>query len=101
MISFWTDERVATLKAMWDRGCSQAAIAKELGCSRGAVGGKCIRLGLLRGHKFVPRVKAVKKVVASKSSYNPPPQFRRRSVEPPKNANELYAMLKQAVENTK
>lgn len=45
---FWTDERVATLKQMWDGGYTCSQIASELreGCTRNAVISKVHRLGL-------------------------------------------------------
>ena len=43
----WTDERVETLKRMWNDGQSASQIAKELGgVTRNAVIGKVHRLGL-------------------------------------------------------
>ncbi len=43
----WTDERVETLKTMWNEGKSASQIAKELGgVTRNAVIGKVHRLGL-------------------------------------------------------
>ena len=43
----WTDERVETLKRMWQEGQSASTIAKELGgVTRNAVIGKVHRLGL-------------------------------------------------------
>ncbi|GAD54331.1 MAG: GcrA cell cycle regulator [Limimaricola cinnabarinus] len=43
----WTDERVETLKKMWNEGQSASQIAKELGgVTRNAVIGKVHRLGL-------------------------------------------------------
>ena len=43
----WTDERVETLKKMWNEGQSASRIAKELGgVTRNAVIGKVHRLGL-------------------------------------------------------
>ncbi len=43
----WTDERVETLKRMWQEGQSASQIAKELGgVTRNAVIGKVHRLGL-------------------------------------------------------
>lgn len=46
----WTDERVAHLKEMWDRGMSAGQCAKELGdgLSRNAVIGKVHRMGWQR-----------------------------------------------------
>ena len=43
----WTDERIATLKRMWEGGSTASQIADELGgVSRNAVIGKAHRLGL-------------------------------------------------------
>ena len=43
----WTDERIATLKKMWEGGSTASQIADELGgVSRNAVIGKANRLGL-------------------------------------------------------
>jgi GcrA cell cycle regulator len=43
----WTDERIETLKRMWNEGQSASQIAKELGgVTRNAVIGKVHRLGL-------------------------------------------------------
>jgi GcrA cell cycle regulator len=43
----WTDERIDTLKKMWDSGMTATQIAEELGgVSRNAVIGKAHRLGL-------------------------------------------------------
>lgn len=43
----WTDERIETLKKMWDSGLTATQIAEELGgVSRNAVIGKAHRLGL-------------------------------------------------------
>lgn len=43
----WTDERIATLKKMWEGGSTASQIAEELGgVSRNAVIGKAHRLGL-------------------------------------------------------
>ena len=58
----WTDERIATLKKMWEGGSTASQIADELGgVSRNAVIGKAHRLGL----KSRPSpVKAAKKEAA-------------------------------------
>ena len=43
----WTDERIETLRKMWDSGMTATQIAEELGgVSRNAVIGKAHRLGL-------------------------------------------------------
>jgi GcrA cell cycle regulator len=60
----WTDERIATLKKMWEGGATASQIADELGgVSRNAVIGKAHRLGL----KSRPSpVKATEKKPAAK-----------------------------------
>ena len=47
----WDAKDVALLKKLWVVGQSAAQIARRLGCSRNAVCGRLIRLGLKRGHK--------------------------------------------------
>ena len=43
----WTDERIETLKTMWEKGMTASQIAETLGgVSRNAVIGKAHRLGL-------------------------------------------------------
>ncbi len=44
----WTDERIATLKELWEKGLSASQIAAELaeGVTRNAVIGKAHRMGL-------------------------------------------------------
>ncbi len=43
----WTDERIETLRKMWEAGQTASQIAEELGgVSRNAVIGKAHRLGL-------------------------------------------------------
>lgn len=43
---FWTDERVARLEDLWERGYSAGAIAQLLKTTRSAVAGKAWRLDL-------------------------------------------------------
>ena len=74
----WTDERIATLKKMWEGGSTASQIADELGgVSRNAVIGKAHRLGL----KSRPSpVKAnEKKKPAVKAKPAAPKPARRRS----------------------
>ncbi|PZT89470.1 MAG: GcrA cell cycle regulator [Citromicrobium sp.] len=67
----WTDERIATLKKMWEGGSTASQIADELGgVSRNAVIGKAHRLGL----KSRPSpVKANEKKAAAKAKVAPKP----------------------------
>ena len=74
----WTDERIATLKKMWEGGATASEIATELGgVSRNAVIGKAHRLGL----KARPSpVKANEKKKAAAPAKKPAPAP--RPVEP-------------------
>ena len=67
----WTDERIATLKKMWEGGSTASQIADELGgVSRNAVIGKAHRLGL----KSRPSpVKPAEKKVEAKPKPAPKP----------------------------
>lgn len=71
----WTDERIATLKKMWEGGSTASQIAEELGgVSRNAVIGKAHRLGLKSrpspvktgDKKAAPKAKPAAKPVAKK-----------------------------------
>jgi GcrA cell cycle regulator len=68
----WTDERIATLKKMWEGGATASQIADELGgVSRNAVIGKAHRLGL----KARPSpVKANEEKVEKKAAPKPAPK---------------------------
>ncbi|MEL6738736.1 MAG: GcrA family cell cycle regulator [Pseudomonadota bacterium] len=72
----WTDERIATLKKMWEGGATASQIAEELGgVSRNAVIGKAHRLGLKSRPSPVKaneKKKAAKKAAASKSAAKKP-----------------------------
>jgi GcrA cell cycle regulator len=66
----WTDERIATLKKMWEGGATASQIADELGgVSRNAVIGKAHRLGLKARPSPVKAndEKAERKAVAAKA----------------------------------
>ena len=77
----WTDERIATLKKMWEGGSTASQIAEELGgVSRNAVIGKAHRLGLksrpspvkaAEKKKPAPKPKPVAKPVARKPAARP------------------------------
>ncbi|WP_299193702.1 GcrA family cell cycle regulator [uncultured Erythrobacter sp.] len=68
----WTDERIATLKKMWEGGSTASQIAEELGgVSRNAVIGKAHRLGLKSRPSPVKaneKKKAAKKAAATKAT---------------------------------
>ncbi|WP_369027037.1 GcrA family cell cycle regulator [Qipengyuania sp. RANM35] len=79
----WTDERIATLKKMWESGSTASQIADELGgVSRNAVIGKAHRLGLksrpspvkaneTKAAKPKPAAKPVAKAPAAKPAPRP------------------------------
>lgn len=70
----WTDERIATLKKMWEGGSTASQIADELGgVSRNAVIGKAHRLGLKsRPSPVKANEKPKKKVAAAKPAAKKP-----------------------------
>ena len=74
----WTDERIATLKKMWEGGSTASQIAEELGgVSRNAVIGKVHRLGL---NSRPSPVKANEKKKAAK---NAAPKATKKAADPP------------------
>ncbi|MEE4538416.1 MAG: GcrA family cell cycle regulator [Erythrobacter sp.] len=76
----WTDERIATLKKMWEGGATASQIAEELGgVSRNAVIGKAHRLGL----KSRPSpVKANERAKAAKNAPAKPQGGTKKAVMP-------------------
>ena len=105
----WDAEDVALLKKLWSVGQSAAQIARRLGCSRNAVCGRLIRLGVKRRHKPptakpkirpVPKrnpalwaacARPVAKKVSRKAAGKQPKEFSKR---------QLYAILAEAIRNT-
>ena len=68
----WTDERIATLKKMWEGGSTASQIAEELGgVSRNAVIGKAHRLGLKSRPSPVKANDKKKKAPAKKPAAKP------------------------------
>ena len=68
----WTDERIATLKKMWEGGSTASQIAEELGgVSRNAVIGKAHRLGLKSRPSPVKANDKKKKTPAKKPAAKP------------------------------
>ena len=106
----WDTEDVALLKKLWAAGRSAAQIARRLGYSRNAVCAKLTRLDLKRGHKpptAKPKIRPVPKrtpallaacsrpvakIVSRKIAGRQPKAFTKR---------QLYAMLAEAVRNTR
>ncbi|MFU7528371.1 GcrA family cell cycle regulator [Qipengyuania sp. ASV99] len=77
----WTDERIGTLKKMWEGGATASQIAEELGgVSRNAVIGKAHRLGL----KSRPSpVKANEQKAAKKSAVKSTPAIKKAAAPTP------------------
>ncbi|MEE4318040.1 MAG: GcrA family cell cycle regulator [Erythrobacter sp.] len=70
----WTDERIATLRKMWEGGATASEIAAELGgVSRNAVIGKAHRLGL-KARPSPVKANEKKKAAAPKKSATPAPK---------------------------
>ena len=68
----WTDERIATLKKMWEGGSTASQIAEELGgVSRNAVIGKAHRLGL-KSRPSPVKANQTKKAAAKKAPAKAP-----------------------------
>ena len=89
----WTDERIATLKKMWEGGSTASQIADELGgVSRNAVIGKAHRLGL----KSRPSpVKANEKKKAAPAKPKPAPKPEPAAEPAPEAADPKLARLKE------
>ncbi|WP_230962550.1 GcrA family cell cycle regulator, partial [Erythrobacter donghaensis] len=67
----WTDERIATLRKMWEGGATASEIATELGgVSRNAVIGKAHRLGL-KARPSPVKANEKKKPVAAPAAKKP------------------------------
>ena len=106
----WDAEDVALLRKLWGAGQSAAQIARRLGYSRNAVCAKLTRLDLKRGHKpptAKPRIVPVpKRASASLAACSrPAAKIVSRKTIPRQRAEftqrQLYAMLAEAVRNTK
>jgi GcrA cell cycle regulator len=91
----WTDERIATLKKMWEGGSTASQIADELGgVSRNAVIGKAHRLGLksrpspvkANDKKKAPAKPAPAPKPAAKKAAKPAPQAAPAAAAPAKPA---------------
>jgi GcrA cell cycle regulator len=88
----WTDERIATLRKMWEGGATASEIATELGgVSRNAVIGKAHRLGLKarpspvkanEKKKAAPPVKKVAAPAAAKPAAEPRTEAAERAAAP-------------------
>jgi GcrA cell cycle regulator len=78
----WTDERIALLKALFERGRTCREMAYEIGVSRNAVIGKLARLNLTRG----------------RGARLPRSERRTPAVPRPRGARHLQLLLKARVE---
>jgi GcrA cell cycle regulator len=105
----WDAEDVALLKKLWSVGQSAAQIARRLGCSRNAVCGSLVRLGLKRGHKpptAKPKIRSVPKrrpaLLAACARPVAKKVSRKTARKQPKELSkcQLYAILAEAVRNT-
>ena len=83
----WTDERIAKLKELWEKGLSASQIAAELaeGVTRNAVIGKAHRLGL----KSRPSPVKADPKKKTKAKPKPPP----KKVEEVKDAEKRIGLL--------
>jgi GcrA cell cycle regulator len=107
----WDAEDVALLRKLWSAGQSAAQIARRLGYSRNAICAKLTRLDLKRGHKpptAKPRIVPLpKRMPASLAACARPVAkivSRKKSVTRQREEftqRQLYAMLAEAVRNTK
>jgi len=107
----WAAGDLALLKKLWSSGQSAAQIARRVGHSRNAVSAKLTRLGLRRGRKpstAKPRIVSVPKraaaslmscarPVAKVVSSRKPSERQTRELS----KRQLYAMLAEAVRNTR
>ena len=105
----WDAEDVGLLKKPWSVGQSAAQIARRLGCSRNAVCGSLVRLGLKRGHKpptAKPKIRSVPKrrpaLLAACARPVAKKVSRKTARKQPKELSkcQLYAILAEAVRNT-
>jgi len=80
----WSDERIALLKILFERGCTCREMACEIGVSRNAVIGKLARLNLTRG-------RATRMPRAERRAGAAPPR--------PRGARPLQLLLKAHVED--
>jgi GcrA cell cycle regulator len=92
----WTDERIATLRKMWEGGATASEIATELGgVSRNAVIGKAHRLGL-KARPSPVKANEKKKPVAAPVAKKPAASAPVAAPRPPAEAPERSAPLEAA-----
>ncbi|HEX7655620.1 MAG TPA: GcrA family cell cycle regulator, partial [Sphingomonas sp.] len=79
----WTDERIDTLKTMWENGMTASQIAEKLGgVSRNAVIGKAHRLGLQSRPSPVKPNETEEKPAPKAAAPKPAPAPAPKPVEP-------------------
>ncbi|MFM7377569.1 MAG: GcrA family cell cycle regulator [Erythrobacter sp.] len=87
----WTDERIATLRKMWEGGATASEIATELGgVSRNAVIGKAHRLGL-KARPSPVKANEKKKPTAAPAAKKPAAPAAPRAPEPAERAAPVEA----------
>lgn len=64
----WTEERLETLKKLWEEGLSISQIGEKLGVSRNAIAGKVHRLGLKKRQSPISNKGAAKKAASPKKA---------------------------------
>ena len=64
----WTEDRLETLKKLWEQGLSISQIGEKLGVSRNAIAGKVHRLGLKKRQSPISNKGAAKSAPADKKS---------------------------------
>ena len=89
----WTDERIATLKKMWEGGATASQIADELGgVSRNAVIGKAHRLGLkARPSPVKPNEEKPEPKKSAAPAATAKPAIKKPAVAPPRPAAPVSA----------
>jgi GcrA cell cycle regulator len=92
-MSFWTEDRLAALKRLHIEGLGYTQIAARLGTTRGAISGKCDRLGLVkrsdqaqRGGGYTTARKQKPKRQKFAFGANPSPRQKRAPGESPAHA---------------
>jgi len=80
----WTDERIDTLRRLWEQGITASQIAETLGgVSRNAVIGKAHRLGLQSRPSPVKSSEASAAAPAARPAASPPPAAPAAAAPPP------------------
>lgn len=81
--TFWTPERIETLRRLFEDGYSSGLIARELGCSRDTVIGKGTRLGLYGGGGLrLKSAHTIATIAKAQRAKEPPKPARAKPVRP-------------------